>query len=126
MENKPEILDLDAIRPQKRYFKLSGKQIDITIMPFDVILDIAENMDKFQALNQGEAKGEDLKIAMKLLYNITLKVCKNADSEINEEWLTKNADIMQMIALMQFIIKPLLEKVGDSKNFLTVEPEKKE
>ena len=116
--NKPEILDLDVIKPPKRAFKLAGKEIDVTIIPFDVMLDIADNIDKFQSLDSQELKGEELKAILELLYRTTIKVCGHSDEKITEEWLKKNADVIQLISLMGFIIRPLFQKVADSKNLL--------
>lgn len=121
---KPEILDLDAIKPAPRQVKLGEKQIDVTVIPFDVMLDVTENIDRFQVLAAGKAEsagGKELKSVLELLYRTTLKVCQHADPEVTQEWLSKNVDVIQMVTLMGFIVRPLFEKVGDSKNLLLAE-----
>ncbi len=120
--HKPEILDLDVIKPKKRLVKLSGKEIDVTVIPFDIMIEIADNYDKFQALalEKGEIKGEELKAVLELLYKITINICGNSRPEITEDWLKKNVDLVQMLSLMGLIIKPLFDKVGDPKNLLAV------
>lgn len=119
--NKPEILDLDAIRPPERKIKLAGKEIDVTLVPFDAMLDILDNYDKFKVLGtakEADLKGDELKSMMTWLYETTMKICARSDGEITKEWLEKNTDIVQMIALMGFVIQPLLEKLEQSKNLL--------
>ena len=127
--NKPEILDLDAIKPKERKFKIGGKEIDVTVIPFDVMLDIVDNIDKFKLitanleepdkLSAGDLK--DIRELLQLLFDTTVKVCSNSNKAINKEWLQKNVDMTQMIKLLAFIIGPLMEKVADSKNLLAVE-----
>jgi len=120
-EKEVEILDLGSIKPLKRVFKVADKEIDVTIIPFEIMLDIADNLEMFQSLSKKELKGSELKSALKLLYDITIKVCKNADAKIDEAWLNRNIDVVQMFSLMAFIIKPLFEKLGDEENPLLAE-----
>jgi len=115
-EKEVEILDLGSIKPAKRVFKIADKEIDVTIVPFEIMLDIAENLEMFQALSKKDLKGSEVKTALKLLYDITIKVCKNADSKIDEKWLNQQIDVVQMFSLMAFVIKPLFEKLGDEEN----------
>ncbi len=119
--NKPEILDLDAIRPPERKIKLAGKEIDVTLVPFDAMLDILDNYEKFKALGttkEANLKGDELKSMMEWLYETTVKICGRSDDGITKEWLGENTDIVQMIALMGFVIQPLMEKLEQSKNLL--------
>jgi len=120
-EKEVEILDLGSIKPSKRVFKVADKEIDVTVIPFEIMLDIADNLEMFQSLSKKELKGSELKSALKLLYDITIKVCKNADAKIDEVWLNRNIDVVQMFSLMAFIIKPLFEKLGDEENPLLAE-----
>lgn len=119
--NRPQILDLDAIRPPERKIKLAGKEIDVTLVPFDAMLDILDNYDKFKILGtaqEADLKGDELKDMMLWMYETTMKICGRSDGDITKEWLEKNTDIVQMISLMGFVIQPLLEKLEQSKNLL--------
>ena len=115
-EKEVEILDLGSIKPARRVFKIADKEIDVTVIPFEIMLDIADNMEMFQALSKKELKGSEVKSALKLLYDITIKVCKNSDPKVDEKWLNQQIDVVQMFSLMAFVIKPLFAKLGDEEN----------
>jgi hypothetical protein len=98
--------------------KLAGKTIDVTVIPFACMLDIIDKIDSFQALEKNGADGEAIKGALQFLYKTTLDVCQNSDPEITEDWLRQHVDVVQMVQLMGFVVAPLMERIGDSKNLL--------
>ncbi len=117
-KNGPAVLDLDAVRPEKRVVKLAGKEIDVTVIPFECMLDIIDKLDSFQALEKDSADGAAVKGALEFLYQTTLRVCQVSDKKITDEWLREHADVVQMVQLMSFVVAPLMERISDSKNLL--------
>jgi hypothetical protein len=118
--NGPAVLDLDAVRPEKRIVKLAGKEIDVTVIPFECMLDIVDKLDTFQALEKNGADGPAVKGALEFLYKTTVRICQVADKKITEDWLREHADVVQMVQLMSFVVAPLMERISDSKNLLAV------
>ncbi len=117
-EKTPQILDLDRLRPPKRAVRICGKEVDVTVIPFSVMLDICDGFERFQALGKGGLRGEDLKAVLTLLRETTKKVCAASPVEgLEADWVDK-LDIEQMIELMTFIVRPLFQKVADSKNLI--------
>lgn len=117
-EKTPQVLDLDRLRPAKRTVRVNGKDLDVTVIPFSVMMDICDGFDRFQALEKGELRGEDIKAVLTLLRETTQKACAaSPDAGLEPGWIDA-LDIGQMIALMTFVVRPLFEKVGESKNLL--------
>lgn len=101
MANQPEILDLDKLVPKKRIVKLAGKAIDVSKIPSEVTLELAENEDKLQSAGSFE-----------MIFDMVIKICNatNPDEDITKEWLVKNTSLEQLMALMEFIMKPLRDR----------------
>jgi len=124
-----EIIDLDVIKPKPRQVKIQGKTIDISLIPFDVTLEIAEHFDTFVKLGKafGEKGAEKLKSghididggsvkdALQLLHKCTIRILTNADPEITEEWVRKNISSEQMLLLIQKMLEPLIKQWGTQK-----------
>ena len=110
------IIDLDVIKPKERVVKLCGKTIDITMISFDIILDI---MEKTQTLDV-EHEGKD-QIAMLRLFKDTInRILKESDKTIDDKWLKANMDHMRYMAAIDQTITPMMneftETRGDAKS----------
>lgn len=101
---KPEILDLDKLKPRKRLIKLSGKEIDVSTIPSEVTLEIVEKAD---VIESESAESFDL------VFDMIIKICNvtNPDDGITKEWLVKNTSLEQLTAMMEFVMKPIRERV---------------
>lgn len=101
--NQPEILDLDKLVPKKRIVKLAGKEIDVSKIPSEVTLEIAGKRD---VLNSGSNE------SFELVFEIIIKVCNaaNPDEKVTKSWLVQNTTMDQLLALMEFIMKPLQDR----------------
>lgn len=94
-----EILDLDKLIPDKRIVKLAGKEIDVSKVPTRVVLEIEKNKDQLE----GEASFD-------LVLDMVCKICKPSFPEISVDWLIDNTDMNQLIAMLEFVMKPIREK----------------
>ena len=126
-----EIIDLDVIKPKPRQVKIQGKVIDISLIPFDVTLEMAEHFNTFVKLGKSfkgmstnklmagdmdtDIDGKSIKDVLSLLHRCTVRILTNADSEITEEWVQKNISSEQMILLIQKMLEPLMEQWGTQK-----------
>ena len=106
-EIEQEILDLDKIIPKKRIVKLAGKKIDVSKIPSEVILEIAK---KKTVLDTGTDESFDM------IFDLAVKICNagNVDKEITKEWLIGKTSIEQLMAMIEFIIKPLKERAANN------------
>lgn len=110
MAKQPEILDLDKLIEGKRIVKLAGKEIDVTKIPSKVTLKL---IDSYEGLNENNPE------TMELVLDIVMDIIKAQNPEVTKEWLIDNTDITQLIALIEFILLPIqdrVEKTGGQKN----------
>ncbi|MBU8733434.1 hypothetical protein KM915_25820 [Cytobacillus oceanisediminis] len=98
-----EILDLDKLIPDKRIVKLAGKEIDVSKIPSEVTIEMAAKQDEMKS---GTNKSFDM------VFETAIKICNasNQDEPITKEWLIKNTTLDQLLALMEFIMKPFKER----------------
>ena len=100
---QPEILDLDKLIPAKRIIKLAGKEIDVSKIPSEVSLELAEKADVL--------KSESTE-SFPMIFDFVIKICNasNQDEKITKEWLVKNTSLEQLVALLEFVMKPIRER----------------
>lgn len=107
--SNPKILDLDKLIPDKRIVKLAGQEIDVSKIPSRVTLEIAE---KAEVLRSGSND------SFPVLLNMIIKIMNKPD--ITQDWLIDNTSVDQLLALIEFVIEPLQDKIqnqqGDPKN----------
>lgn len=103
MAKKAEILDLDKLVPDKRIVKLAGKEIDVSKIPSEVTLEMVEQEEK---LNSGSGESFDV------IFDMMVKISNatNPDDDITKDWLVKNTSMEQLLALMEFVMRPLRER----------------
>ena len=106
------ILDLDKIIPDKRIIKLAGKEIDVSVIPTRVSLEIIKNAEKFKDLTNN---ADDTLFDMVL--DLTVKVIKPSFPEVSRDWLLDNTkDLFQLQKLLEFVLEPLQQQFGDQGN----------
>lgn len=101
-----KILDLDQLVPDKKIVKLAGEEIDVSIIPTRVVLE----MEKKKTLLMS---GKDESFPM--LLNMIVKVMRISKPEITEDWLIDNTNMNQLIALITFIMEDLEEKANEGQ-----------
>ena len=105
MEDK--IVDLNAIKPSKKTILLAGKEIDISIIPFERVLDVVDRVDSVNEDQPGYTK------MILGTFSTTMKnILKDADASITDEWLLKNIDSTRMLKLINEIIIPLMQDLN--------------
>ena len=104
----PEILDLDKLLEDKRLIKLEGKEIDVSKIPSKITLEIA---NKFDDIDKNDPESMD--VVMDLVLDI---INSQNKEEITKDWLLENTDINQLIALLEFVMEPLEDKVDEAGN----------
>lgn len=108
MSKQPEILDLDKIITDQRIVRLSGEDIDVSKIPSRITLELAEKVDVLQS---GSAD------SFPILMDMIVKICKPSKPEITRDWLVDNTSTEQLLALIEFALKPLKDRAaGGVKN----------
>ena len=93
-------LDVDKILPAPRTFTLAGELVDVSALPSRVVVGIIKERAKF------EAQGDE---AFDLLIDKMGEVCQRSNSTVTRDWLLENTTFQQLIAVIEFILKPLQE-----------------
>lgn len=103
-----EILDLDKLIPKQRVVKLAGKEIDVSKIPSRVTLEIAKKSDVLQSGSEE---------SFPILLDVIVKICRPSFSEITDDWIIDNTSLDQLLALIEFILKPIKDRAANnSKN----------
>ncbi|MFW5981529.1 MAG: hypothetical protein ACOCRU_03020 [bacterium] len=111
-ERAPEILDLDKLIDRKRAVTLVGKEIDVSKIPSKISLEI---IDIYEDLLKDDKK------AMEVAWSLVMDIIHVKHPDITREWLVENTDIVQLMALFDFILKPVKARVGlsdEGKNMM--------
>lgn len=103
---QPEILDLDKLIPEQRIVKLAGKEIDVSKIPSRVTLEIAEKAD---VLKSGSEE------SFPLMLDMIVKICKPSQPDITTDWLVDNTSLDQLLALIEFVLKPIQDRADKAK-----------
>lgn len=107
-----EILDLDKLIPEERIIRLAGEEINVTKIPSRVTLEIAKKSD---VLKSGSEE------SFPILLDLVVKICKPSKPDITTDWIIDNTSLDQLLALIEFILKPIKDRVAtNGKN--TVSP----
>jgi|GEM_PF-1995371 len=137
--DRPEILNLDTIVPKRRVITLTGKvaepksrvirficrfipvlrkkprkyEIDVSMVNVRTALEVERNFARFAQLSLEFAKEpqDDDQEIVEEMYRLILSVCKQSFPEISKEWLMENLTPEQVLAVFEFILEPLRERV---------------
>lgn len=147
-DRKPEILDLDVHLPPKRLIRLTERDgpqglrgflrrllrplgikipgririIDLSAIPTGTQLQV----EAFLREIERAGRGDDAQTAEDAMLDLLVVVCRHSCPDIDRDWLKRNTEPQQILAMFQFIIKPLvdrakeiaaqMEKGGEGKN----------
>lgn len=103
---QPEILDLDKLIPDQRIVRLAGKEINVSKIPSRVTLEIAEKSDVLQSGSNE---------SFPLLLDMIVKICKPSQPDITTDWLVDNTSLDQLLALIEFVLKPIQERADKAQ-----------
>ena len=124
MSDDVKIHDLTDLRPPKQIVRIREEEIDVTIIPFNVFLEVAENLDKLieltkvfdvdnKSLNKGYKGGEGktIKEMVELMQRVTTETLKASNRKYDEKWFD-SLTLREKFALMNVIIGLVMEEFG--------------
>lgn len=97
--SEPIIKDFDKIIPLKRIAKLAGEEIDVSLIPSRISLELAIFRDKVLAMKSEDQQRKSLEIVA--------KVCQVKNPKITVDWLLDNTHYEQMIEFIDFVLEPI-------------------
>ena len=93
------IVDLDVLRPEPRFIKLGGKEIDVSFVPCAITFDleqIVQEMAKLTAADLTEGSGPAAKRGFDLAVQLCALFCQRKQPEMTAEWFMDNTDAGQV------------------------------
>jgi len=102
-----KIVDLDAVKPPKKIIRLAGKEIDVSIVPFEKVLDMLDKIDVVDEKTPGYTK-----LILGTFSGVMKDILKDSDEDITDDWIHKNIDSTRMLKLINEIIIPLMQDLN--------------
>jgi hypothetical protein len=93
-----KIEDLDVLRPEPKYIRIGGKDIDVSFIPCGITFEIDSIVRELSTMSQEKmlANGEDTKRAFDLSVQMCAAFCSHKYPELDIEWFNSNADAKQI------------------------------
>lgn len=114
--------DFDILSPPKRFARIGGEEIDVTIVPARAALKFIDfskkySPDKLQSMDAGSFDPEMILVML----DVIELVCKKSSSKITKEWLLDNVDIKVLMQFVQYVFAGMKEAEsekteGEGKN----------
>ena len=126
-----EIIDLDVISPPKRIVRVKGKDIDISVIPFNVTIKLMKYAAEFKKLGEmvedgtvnDESQEGSMATHLETMFDITRDILKNSDEDIDDKWIDRNLSGKQVILLINKIMGFVFEEFGEPKKAPKPRPE---
>jgi len=119
-----KIHDLTDLRPPRQVVRIREEEIDVTVIPFNVFLEVAENLDKLieltkivdtdgKSLNKGYKGGEgkNIRDMVELMQKVTTETLKASNRKYDDKWFD-SLTLREKFALMNVIIELVMEEFG--------------
>ena len=127
-----KVEDLDALRPQARFIKLGGNEIDVSFIPCGITFDVDQIMQELVSITNDEIvnKPEVTKRAFELSIKLCATFCSYKYPELDEKYFMDNCGANQIKAFTGAIKDALsrayegIEK-DNSKNLNAAKSKKK-
>jgi len=116
-----QVEDLDVLRPEPKFIRLGGKDIDVSFIPCGITFEVDSIIKEMGMISQEDLmkNGDDVKRAFDLSVKLCSVFCSRKYPELNEEWFNDNVDGKQLQMFSLEIREALVRAysgVGDSKN----------
>jgi len=102
---KPIIKDFDKVIRQKRIAILAGREIDVTMIPSRIMIELIDMMDS-DNLQDPKNFGR--------IMEMVARVCQVSDKEITADWLYDNTDIDQLLDFAEYVMEPAKARAKES------------
>ena len=113
------VIDLDVLRPEQKFIKLNGKQIDISFIPCAITFDIDELVKELSKLDQKKLKtdGKEQKKAFDITVKMCAIFCMWKYPEMDEEWFRENTSPGQLYSFSNEIRTALVKAYAGIEDY---------
>ena len=99
------IVDLDVLRPEPRYIKLGGKEVDVSFVPCAITFDLEQIVQEMSKLTEADLKkgGDAAKRGFDLAVDLCALFCQHKYPEMDHDWFMANTNAGQLGAFAEAI-----------------------
>ena len=108
----PIVHDLDVLRPSPEYVRLGGKDIDVSFIPSGIAMDIMGLQQELvkltgtpEKLKKIDSGGKETRRSFEIAAEVCAGITKGQHEEMDKEWLLAHTDVVQIKALMDYVMK---------------------
>ena len=100
-----EIVDLDALRPEKVIIKLGGKEIDVSFIPCGITFDVDEITKRLFSFDMEKVRagGAETNEAFNIALELCSVFCMVKHPEMTVKWFREKTDPIQVNQLATII-----------------------
>lgn len=116
-----KIVDLDVLKPESKFIRLCGNEIDVSFIPCAITFEVDKIMSELSGISQEMIMKNDKNTlrAFDLSVKLCSVFCEHKYPELDEEWFRNNCDATQIKAFVECIQEALNKAyngVGKPKN----------
>ena len=104
---KPDVLDLDILRPKKRIVKIGGKEIDAGFIPLAITWDVDKLVQELSSFDEEKLRTESRR-ALELSCEFCSVFC-HEHPDMTPDWFMENTSALQINAFVSVIKDTLTE-----------------
>lgn len=95
MEN---VIDLDILRPDKKFVKLGGETIDVSFIPVGIVFEVEEITRELSKVRDKDIKKgrEETRRAFDLTVKLVSTYTAFSNPAMTDEWVRRNCDASQI------------------------------
>jgi hypothetical protein len=124
-----KVEDLDVLRPEPRYVRMGGEEIDISYIPCGITFEVDGLVRELSAIPPKNLlkNGEETHKAFLLMVKLCAAFCSWKHPKLDEAWFLDKVDAKQLTAFSQAIQEALTRAYSgiepDSKNLMAIKTE---
>jgi hypothetical protein len=109
--------DFDVLSPPKRFAKIGGEKIDVTIIPTRAAFMFTRFSEKypteiFKKMEAGDSSKLDPEMIEGIM-DVIEAVCKRSSEKITKDWLLDNVDFSILMQFVDYVFAGMQEDVSD-------------
>ena len=117
-----KIEDLDVLRPEPKFIRLGGKDIDISFIPCGITFEVDALIQELGMISQEDLSkgGEEARKGFDLSIALCATFCSHKHPELTKEWFLENVDGAQIkgfsLAIREALVRAYAGVQTDPKN----------
>ena len=106
------VVDLDILRPDARYVRLGGNDIDVSFIPCAITFELEEVVQEMAKLSQADltnGSGDAARRGFELAIDLCALFCRKEYPQMTRDWFMANTDVGQIGTFAESIKAALVQ-----------------